>query len=128
MVCAFIVDAIRFRHGNASVHSYMRAHFGTLGEWTFNVLVSLRLLSEVFANLLVVGIIFGASGTVSYTMAITVVTLFTLAYAMIGGLRASLRTDILQMSILLVLLAVLLLILVGQPAFEPLAILASSPD
>jgi Na+/proline symporter len=42
LVGAFIVDAIRFRHGHASIQSYLRAHFGTLGEWTFNVLVSVR--------------------------------------------------------------------------------------
>jgi Na+/proline symporter len=110
------------------VQSYLRTHFGTLGEWTFNVLVSVRLLSEVFANLLVVGIIFGVAGTVPYTVAITAVTLFTLAYAMIGGLRASLRTDVLQMTILLALLAMLLVITVRQPSFDLSAILASSPD
>lgn len=128
LVGAFIVDAIRFRHGHASVQSYLRAHFGTLGEWTFNVLVTVRLVSEVFANLLVVGIIFGVAGTVPYAAAILAVTLFTLAYSMMGGLRASLRTDVLRMTILLVLLAVLIVIIVRQPGFDPLAILASSPD
>ncbi len=128
LVGARIVDAIRFRHGHDSIQSYMRASFGTLGEWTFNVLVAVRLLSEVFANLLVVGIIFGAAGTVPYAVAIAAVTLFTLLYAMMGGLRASLRTDVLQMSILLALLAVLTLIAVGMPGFDPGAILASSPD
>lgn len=128
LVGAFIIDAIRFRHGHASIQSYLRAHFGTLGEWTFTVLVSLRLLSEVFANLLVVGIIFGVAGTVPYAAAILAVTLFTLAYSMIGGLRASLRTDVLQMAILLALLAMLLVITVRQPGFDFSAILASSPD
>lgn len=128
LVGAFIIDAVRFRHGHASIQSYLRAQFGRLGEWTFNVLVSVRLVSEVFANLLVVGILFGATGTVPYAAAILAVTLFTLAYAMMGGLRASVHTDVLQMAILLVLLAGLLLVIVRQPGFDPLAILASSPD
>ena len=65
-----IVDSIRFRHGCASIQDFLTARFGRTGARCFNALVAVRLLSEVFANLLVIGIIFGAAGTTNYFAAI----------------------------------------------------------
>lgn len=123
-----IVDRLRFVHGTGNVQSFLGAHFGRLGTGAFNLLVSLRLLSEVFANLLVVGIVFGAAGSGAYAAAILGVAGVTLLYSMIGGLRASLRTDVLQMTLLLALLAGLFALMVGHPLFDAAALLASSPD
>jgi solute:Na+ symporter, SSS family len=67
---AWIIDAIRFRHGHSSVQSYMKSAFGPFGAVSYNIVVALRLRSEVFANLLVVGIIFGAAGTPVHVAAI----------------------------------------------------------
>ncbi|MEF8834130.1 MAG: sodium:proline symporter, partial [Halofilum sp. (in: g-proteobacteria)] len=49
-----IIDRLRFHHGNDNIQSFLHQRFGTLGSGCFNGLVSLRLVSEVFANLLVV--------------------------------------------------------------------------
>ena len=57
-----IVDALRFRHGHPSVQAFLQARYGRSGTGCYNVLIAVRLLSEVFANLLVVGIIFGQAG------------------------------------------------------------------
>ena len=81
--------------------SFLRARYGRAGTGCYNVLIAVRLLSEVFANLLVVGIIFGQEGTLAYNLAIGAIAVLTLAYSMAGGLRASLRTDVLQMVLLL---------------------------
>lgn len=123
-----IVDRIRFRHGATSVQDYLRSQYGTLGSSTYNMVVGVRLLSEVFANLLVVGIIFGVAGSVSYTAAILAIAVLTLGYSMLGGLRASLRTDVLQTLLLYTGLAVLLAITLLQPNFHIPALLSSSPD
>lgn len=128
LVGASIIDAVRFRRGHRSIQAYLETEYGRLGTSTYNVLVALRLVSEVFANLLVVGLIFGVAGSQPYVLSISLVALVTLAYSMMGGLRASLRTDVLQMSIFLVLLAALVVVMVGMPAFKVGAILASSPD
>ncbi|MBX9758566.1 MAG: hypothetical protein K2Y29_07280 [Beijerinckiaceae bacterium] len=128
LVGAHIVDSLRFRHGHESVQTYLAQTFGRTGEWTYNFVVALRLVSEVFANLLVVGIIFGAAGSFAYSGAIVAIAGVTLAYSLIGGLRASLHTDVLQMIIFLVLLVVVLVIVVAHPAFDMRAILVSSPD
>ena len=123
-----IVDRLRFRHGATNMQGFLQARFGRLGIACFNLLLGLRLLTEVFANLLVVGIVFGVAGTAGYNLAILAVVVVTLLYSMTGGLRASIRTDVLQMAILLVLLAMLFIAMVGHSAFDGFAIAVSSPE
>ena len=123
-----IIDRLRFHHGNGNVQSFLHQRFGRLGTGYFNGLVSLRLLSEVFANLLVVGIVFEAAGGNASTTAILAVAGVTLLYSMTGGLRGSLRTDVLQMILLLALITALCGLMLVHPAFDMPAILASSPD
>jgi Na+/proline symporter len=123
-----IVDRLRFRHGADTMQSFLVARYGRLGNACFNVLLAMRLLTEVFANLLVVGIVFGLAGSSAYTWSILAVAGVTLLYSMTGGLRASLRTDALQMGILAVLLVVLFAMMLAHPAFDGAATLASSPD
>jgi solute:Na+ symporter, SSS family len=123
-----IVDRLRFRHGATSLQSFLGARYGRLGNACFNTLLALRLLSEVFANLLVVGIVFGVAGTPVHVIAILAVAGVTLAYSMLGGLHASLRTDVLQMAVLTVLLVALFGMLLGHEAFDAGALLASSPE
>ncbi len=125
---AWIVDGIRFRHGYASVQHFLRDRFGKQGAGAYNIVVAVRLLSEVFANLLVVGIVFGVAGTVPYTIAIIAISLLTLGYSMMGGLSASLRTDVLQTVVLVGVLAVLLVRVSGAEGFDLPEMLATSPD
>ncbi|WP_354081787.1 hypothetical protein [Constrictibacter sp. MBR-5] len=122
------MDGIRFKHGFRNIQSFLVADFGRFGEWTYNFVVALRLLSEVFANLLVVGIIFGSAGSYPYAIAIVAVAALTLSYGAMGGLRASLKTDVVQMTVLLGLLAALLATVVLRADFAWVPVLASSPD
>jgi Na+/proline symporter len=123
-----IVDRLRFHHHAVNVQSLLTTRFGRPGSVGYNVLVTLRLLSEVFANLLVVGIVFGAAGTGAYNAAILGVAAVTLLYSMSGGLRASLRTDVIQMTLLIVILAALFTTMVGHPLFDASAVVTSSAD
>jgi Na+/proline symporter len=116
-----VVDGIRFRAGAASIQDYLRDQFGSAGTGCYNIVISLRLLSEVFANLLVVGVIFaglfpGVAGVERYV--IVAMALLGLGYSMMGGLRASLRTDVLQMLAFLVVFAVALVALVTHESFS----------
>ncbi len=123
-----IIDRLRFVHGHGSIQSYLDERFGRLGTVSYNFVVALRLLSEVFANLIVVGIVFGATGSVEYTGAVVVVALMTLGYSMLGGLRASLRTDVLQMWLFLVALVVVVALAMGNESFDVARMMTSSPD
>lgn len=124
----WIVDRLRFHHRVGNIQEFLRARFGRLGTVSFNLLIGLRLLSEVFANLLVVGIVFGAAGSDSYSIAILAVVAVTLAYSMLGGLHASLRTDVVQCVLLVALLSALTAIVAVQPEFSLGQIASSTPD
>jgi len=114
------VDGIRFRAGAASIHEYLRDRFGGTGTLCFNLVVGLRLLSEVFANLLVVGIIFDAllPDTHAGVYAVVALALLGLGYSAMGGLRASLQTDVLQMVVFLVVFGFAFAALVSLDSFS----------
>ena len=115
---AKIVDSLRFNHGFASIQAFLQARFGSLGTSCYNFVIGLRLISEVFANLLVIGIIFGAAGTAGYTVTILAFAGVTLIYSVLGGLHASLRTDLFQMMVFLIALIVLLAMTVSNSSFN----------
>ena len=112
-----IIDSLRFSHGYPSVQSFLADRFGAWGTGCYNFVVGIRLVSEVFANLLVIGILFGAAGSDSYTLAVVGLAAVTLLYSMIGGLHASLRTDLLQMLVFLLVLALLVLLALASGRF-----------
>jgi len=111
-----IVDCLRFEHGFHSVQSFLAARFGTWGTGCYNFVIGVRLISEVFANLLVIGILFGAAGSNSYTLTILAFAGVTLFYSMLGGLRASLRTDLFQMILFLGTLVMLVVLVINSHA------------
>lgn len=114
------VDGIRFRAGARSIHVYLRGKFGRVGTLCYDVVIGLRLLSEVFANLLVVGIIFDGllPETNAGTYAIVGLAVLGLGYSSMGGLRASLRTDVLQMIVFLATLTFVFVALVSLDGFS----------
>ena len=117
---AWIVGRVRAQ-GGGSVQDWIGARYGAAGTGAYNAVVALRLLSEVFANLAVVGLIFAAAlpglplaGTVS----VLGCAALALAYSMRGGLRAALRTDVVQMALFLVVFGVALVWLLLSPGFS----------
>jgi Na+/proline symporter len=116
----YIVGQLRER-GAGSVQDWLRASFGRAGTSSYNVVIALRLLSELFANLLVVGLIFAAVmpdvASIS-TIAIVSVAVLGLAYSAWGGLSAALRTDVVQMVAFLAVMAVAFMYLVGFTEFS----------
>lgn len=122
----FIVARIRAR-GGRSVQDWMGAQFGRTGQGTYNLVIALRLLSEVFANLLVVGLIFDAllPGAGAGPVAVIAVAVLGLAYSAWGGLSAALRTDVVQMVLFLAVFGIALVALVASPEFSFGAILTA---
>ncbi len=104
-----IIDSLRFKQDYESLHAFFNQRFGRVGVACYNVVVVIRLVSEVFANLLVVGILFGAVGSNLYATAIIGFSVLVLLYSMLGGLHASLKTDVFQMGMFI---SVLLLLVV----------------
>lgn len=127
-----IVDQLRFRYGYQSVQAFLSDRFGGTGVTCYNLVIALRLLSEVFANLLVVGGIFSvvlgadlfggklSTGAIDDGggLAMVVLSIVGVGYSMMGGLHASLRTDVMQMLVFLVVFAVAVVALVTHESFN----------
>lgn len=109
----------RLRAGRAtSVQDWLRGRFGRIGVGAYNAVIGLRLMSEVFANLLVVGVIFSAAyggSDRAGDIAMILLAIAGLGYAMMGGLRASLRTDVAQMIVFLGVFSIALVALFTLP-------------
>ncbi len=117
---AYIVSALR-NQGAGSFQDYLREAFGAQGPLLYNIVISLRLMSEVFANLLVVGLIFTAAfdGTeFAGQVAMVLMALTALGYSAMGGLRASLRTDRVQMIFFLAVFVLAFLAMVFSGDFS----------
>jgi len=123
-----IINHLRFKHGYENVQGFLSAKFGATGTGMYNFIIILRLLSEVFANLIVVGLIFDLDKGNQYLIAMVAIGVVTVAYSSMGGLRASLRTDVFQSVLVIALVAVLFVAMLLNPAFDVSAILSSSPD
>ncbi len=115
---AAIIDSLRFRHGFSNIQGFLLDRFGRAGTTCYNFVIGLRLVSEVFANVLVIGILFGATGSDLYSYSILAFAGITLVYSMNGGLHASLRTDVMQMLVFLAVLIALLTMMLGSDAFS----------
>jgi len=113
-----IIDNLRFEQGFSSVQDFLRQRFGHTGVTCYNIVIVIRLISEVFANLLVIGLLFGTDGSNNYVIAILSFSFVTLAYSMIGGLHASLKTDVLQMGIFVFVLMLLMIVVIGSGQFS----------
>lgn len=123
----FIVGRLRAK-GARSVQEWLVGEFGALGTGCYNLVIGLRLLSEVFANLIVVGLIFSAAlPEVGFAKegSILIVGLLALAYSAWGGLSAALRTDVMQMAMFLVVFVLAFVALVATPGFELGAVLTA---
>lgn len=123
----FIVGQMRKR-GARSVQDWLGNHFGSVGYMAYNLVVALRLLSEVFANLIVVGLIFSAAfPDVDWAKngSILILAVIGLTYSFLGGLRASLRTDVMQMIVFLIVFVLALGVMVFGNSFSFGAILTA---
>ncbi len=67
---ARIVDSLRFQQGFSSIQQFLKARFRHYGTSCYNFVIGVRLISEVVANLLVIGIIFAIVGTLGFYIAV----------------------------------------------------------
>lgn len=124
----FIVGRVRVQ-GGRSLQQFLGQEFGALGNACYNFLIALRLLSEVFANLLVIGLIARAAlpdVPQAQGIGIVVFAVVALAYSVLGGLHASLRTDVVQMGLFLAVFVVAVPALFLMPGFSFSAVMTAT--
>ena len=127
-----IIDHLRFKHGSDNIQGFMQAQFGRLGNYCYNSVIAVRLLSEVFSNLLIVATlleeVFGITDMQVHLVAMAAVAALSFSYSMFGGLKASLKTDVFQAILVILALVMLFALMLFHPGFSWGAALSSSPD
>lgn len=108
VVAGIAIYFLRTRGGVRSLPEFLVDKYGALCAKLFLLTIAFRLFNEVWSNTKVMALYFGAEGSAPYWLSAIAVTLFTLGYALTGGMRASLLTDRLQTILVFVLLAVVL--------------------
>lgn len=108
IVAGIVIYKMRTLGGFTSIHQFVSTKFGNKAVLIFSVLLMIRLLNEVWSNTMVIGSYFGAANTMPYYTAIIVFTTLTLLYVLKGGLSSSIFTDVIQMGLFVILLAVIL--------------------
>jgi len=104
VTAAIAIYYIRVRGGYRSLPEFLVSKYGSLCAKLFLVAIAIRLLNEVWSNTKVFSLYFGSEGSTGYWIAALCVTLFTVYYSLLGGLRSSLLTDGAQMILAAVLL------------------------
>ena len=111
VTAAVTLYLIRTRGGYRSISEFLVGKYGTLCSRLFLLAIAIRLLNEVWSNTKVFSLYFGPEGSGGYWFAAIMVTLFTVYYSLLGGLRSSLLTDGAQMLLAAVLLVIILAVL-----------------
>jgi Na+/proline symporter len=114
LVAGITIYYMRVKGKFNSIHEFLSHQFGRSAIFVFSLLISFRLLNEVWSNTMVIGSYFGEQGTSGYFLSIVVFTGLTLAYTLKGGLRSSLLTDMIQMVLFIILLFVILTLILPK--------------
>jgi Na+/proline symporter len=114
LVAGIVIYNMRIKAGVKSLHEFIRTKFGKSAVQLFSLLIIFRLFNEVWSNTMVIGSYFGNHGTFPYFFAILIFTITTLAYVIKGGMKSSLKTDLIQMFLFVIVLAVILGILLPK--------------
>lgn len=98
-VAGIVIASIRRRHGAQSLSEFLVNKYGRTAAAAFLLVVTIRLFNEVWSNTAVVGTYFGEKGSSPYYAAAFIFTALTLLYSLKGGLRSSIITDTLQLTL-----------------------------
>ncbi len=108
LTAGWVIYRLRTRGGYQSIHHFLGSRFGQGAMRLFSLLIAFRLFNEVWSNTMVIGSYFGEAGSGRYYASILVFTALTLLYSLKGGMSSSLLTDVIQMLLFGVLLAIIL--------------------
>lgn len=107
-----VIYLLRTRYGFKSLSEAVYTNYGSLGVICYQFAVMFRCWSEVWSNATVIGSFFGPSGSSGWWGAAWLSVLIPLTYSIMGGMRASLVSDLVQ-AFLGVLFLFIVLVTIG---------------
>lgn len=117
----FVCYILRVRFGYKSLSSCIYSNYGTPGVICYQAAVLFRVWNEVWSNATVIGGFFGPAGSDNYWGAAWLSSFIPLVYAVMGGMRASLVSDIIQAFMGIIFLTVVLFSILGDAGFQSAA-------
>mmetsp|Transcript_42086 Transcript_42086/g.91722 ORF Transcript_42086/g.91722 Transcript_42086/m.91722 type:complete len:725 (-) Transcript_42086:243-2417(-) len=99
---------LRTRYGFSSMASAVFKNYGALGIFCYMFCLLFRLFNEIWSNATVIGSFYGVSGSSGYWGACWFSTLVPAVYVLMGGMRASLFSDVFQAAFAVLFLIVVL--------------------
>jgi Na+/proline symporter len=109
---------LRTRYGFKSMATAVYKNYGALGFFCYMFCLLFRLFNEIWSNATVIGSFYGASGSSGYWGACWLSTLIPMAYVLMGGMRASLFSDVFQALFAVIFLVVVLSAIASDKTFS----------
>lgn len=110
----WVIYQLRTRLGATGLVPFIAQRYGRWAALAFAAAILIRLYNEIWSNSSVVGAYYGAPGSSEFIGAALLFTAATLVYAMKGGLRSSIITDLVQSVLFIAFLATVLVVVIPQ--------------
>ena len=122
-LAGWVIYRLRTRHGATGLVAFLVGKYGRAAAVAFTIAILIRLYNEVWSNTAVVGGYFGPPGSAAFIGSALLFTAVTLLYAVKGGLRSSIITDVLQSAVFVLFLGIVLFYVL--PSHGPSALLSN---
>mmetsp|Transcript_103408 Transcript_103408/g.186603 ORF Transcript_103408/g.186603 Transcript_103408/m.186603 type:complete len:730 (-) Transcript_103408:74-2263(-) len=113
IVCYLLRTKYNFKSMSTAVYST----YGMGGVLCFQACLLFRLFNEIWSNATVIGSFYGPLGSSGYWGACWLSTLIPCVYVIMGGMRASLYSDVLQAALAVIFLIVVLVTIQSDKTF-----------
>ena len=107
-LAGWVIYRLRTRYGATGLVPFLVGRYGRAAALAFSAAILIRLYNEVWSNTAVVGGYYGATGSFEFIAAALLFTAATLFYAIKGGLRSSIYTDVIQTGIFAIFVGLVL--------------------
>ena len=95
-IAGFAIYRLRRKYQATGLVSFLNSNYGKAASVAFSAAILIRLFNEVWSNTSVVGGYYGKSGSREFIISAILFTVITLGYTVLGGLRSSIVTDVIQ--------------------------------
>ena len=95
-ICGLAIYRLRTKYQAKGLVSFLTSNYGKAASVAFSAAILIRLFNEVWSNTSVVGGYYGKAGSKEFIISAILFTTITLGYTVLGGLRSSIVTDVIQ--------------------------------
>lgn len=114
-VCCYL---LRVRYNFKSLPSAVYTNYGAVAVVLFQICLTFRLFNEIWSNAGVIGGFYGAKGSPGYWGAAWLSVVIPMVYVIMGGMRASIFSDVMQAALAVLFLVIVLCTIASDVDFS----------